>query len=90
MNKNDFINKLSAELGCTKVVANQNLDIVLKCIMEAVKDNRKLKFVGFGAFEAKKIKAKTVKVPNGTLVKVPEKNQVRFSAGTGFKKIINT
>ena len=89
MNKSRFVEKLSTELCCTKIVASKSLDAVLKCIVQAMKDNDELRFVGFGTIKAKQTKAKEVKTPRGTTAKVPAKRQVRFSVGAGFKEVVN-
>jgi DNA-binding protein HU-beta len=90
MNKGEFIERLSKELGTTKTEANKNLDILLKCISESLKDNDELKFVGFGTFKAKNSPEKTVKTPKGVLVKVPAQRGVRLSVGSEFKKTVNS
>ena len=89
MNKSEFIQNLSAELHCTKVIANQNLNAVLNCIVSAMENNDKLKFVGFGSFKVKKTRPKDIRTPKGIVVKVPAKRQVSFSVGTEFKKAVN-
>ncbi|WPX97328.1 HU family DNA-binding protein [Candidatus Bandiella euplotis] len=89
MNKNEFIEKLSQELGSTKVAANKSLDAVLKCITYAMKTNDGLRFVGFGTFKARKIAAKEVKTPKGTMAKVPAHKRISFSVGKEFKQVVN-
>ena len=53
MNKTEFIEKLSEELGTTKTEASKNFDAVIKCITHVMKDNDELRFTGFGTFKAK-------------------------------------
>jgi len=89
MNKTDFIEKLSEELGTTKVEANKNFEAVIKCIAQAMKDNDELRFTGFGSFKAKNKEATEVKTPKGTMAKVPAQRRVSFSVGSEFKSIVN-
>ncbi|MFQ3306834.1 MAG: DNA-binding protein HU-beta [Candidatus Midichloriaceae bacterium] len=89
MNKGEFIEKLSKEIGTTKTEANKNLDILIKCISESLKDNDELRFVGFGTFKAKNNPEKRVKTPKGVMANVPAQRGVRFSVGSEFKNTIN-
>jgi DNA-binding protein HU-beta len=89
MNKNEFVEKLSQELDSTKIAASKNLDAVLKCIAQALKEHDELRFVGFGTFKARKTAAKEVKTPKGTMAKVPAQRRVSFSVGKEFKETVN-
>ena len=89
MNKTDFIEKLSEELGTTKVEANKNFEAVIKCIAQAMKDNDELRFTGFGSFKAKNKEATEVRTPKGTMAKVPAQRRVSFSVGSEFKATVN-
>jgi nucleoid DNA-binding protein len=57
MNKTEFIEKLSKELGTTKTEANKKFDSIIKCITQAMRDNDELRFIAFGTFKAKQTKA---------------------------------
>ena len=89
MNKAEFIEKLSKELGTTKTEANKKFDSVIKCITQAMRDNDELRFTGFGTFKAKQTKATEVRTPKGIVAKVPAKRRVSFSVGSEFKSIVN-
>jgi DNA-binding protein HU-beta len=89
MNKTEFIEKLSKELGTTKTEANKKFDSVIKCITQAMRDNDELRFIGFGTFKAKQTKAMEIKTPKGTMAKVPVRRRVSFSVGSDFKAIVN-
>lgn len=89
MNKAEFIEKLSKELGTTKTEANKKFDSVIKCITQAMRDNDELRFTGFGTFKAKQRKATEVRTPKGIVAKVHAKRRVSFSVGSDFKSIVN-
>lgn len=89
MNKSEFIDKLSKELSTTKAEANKNLDAMLKCIAQSMKDNDNLKLVGFGTFKAKHYPANKVKTPKGTIVEVPASRRLSFSVGSELKNVVN-
>ena len=89
MNKTEFITLLAKELETSKVKANESFEGMLKCITCAMKTNDILRFVDFGTFKAKKTKAREVTTPKGQIVKVPARRQIKFSAGTEFKKMVN-
>ena len=89
MNKSEFVKKLSKELGIIKAEVGRNLDTILRYIIQSMKENDILKFVGFGAFKAKKVKAREMQLPNGKVIKVSAKRQVRFTAGQELKDVVN-
>jgi DNA-binding protein HU-beta len=89
MNKTEFIEKLSKELGVTKTEVNKNFEAVIKCVAHAMKDNDELRFTGFGTFKAKNKEATEVRTPKGTMAKVPAQRRVSFSVGSEFKAIVN-
>ena len=89
MNKTEFIEKLSKELDATKAEASKNFDAVIKCITHVMKDNDELRFTGFGTFKAKNKEATEVKMPRGTMAKVPAQRRVSFSVGSEFKATVN-
>ena len=89
MNKTEFIEKLSKELGVTKTEVNKNFEAVIKCVAHAMKDNDELRFTVFGTFKAKNKEATEVRTPKGTMAKVPAQRRVSFSVGSEFKAIVN-
>lgn len=89
MNKNEFLDILSKDLGCTKTKANTTLNTVFKCIAYSLKDASELKFIGFGSFKTKDTEAKEVRTPRGTIAQVPARKRVTFSVGSEFKDIVN-
>ena len=50
MNKLDFISHMTKEFTLSKEEAKESLDIVLSSIASALKDNKEVKLLGFGAF----------------------------------------
>jgi DNA-binding protein HU-beta len=89
MNKSEFIKKLSEETGDTQIAASKNLDAIIKCIAQSLKENDELRFVGFGTFKGRQVEAKEVKTPKGTMAVVPAQRRVSFSVGSEFKATVN-
>jgi DNA-binding protein HU-beta len=85
MNKADFVKLLSKNMDSSMASAEKSLNIVFKTIGEAITKEDVLTFVGFGTFKASISKAREVKTPRGTMVKVPKKRLIRFSPGSDLK-----
>ncbi len=89
MNKSEFVKKLSEELKISKIETSKTLDTVLQCIMQSLKTNNHLRFVGFGTFKVKKVKACELTTPQGNTAKVAAHKGVSLSVGDVFKKVVN-
>jgi nucleoid DNA-binding protein len=89
MNKTEFVKKLSEELNITQTAASKNLEAVMKCVTEALKEHDELRFVGFGTFKGRQVAAKEVKTPKGIMAMVPAQRRVSFSVGSEFKATVN-
>lgn len=89
MNKKEFVKELSKELDITEVQATKNLDAVLKCIAQSLKENDILKLKNFGTFKKRQVKARDVKIPSGYRVEVPAHKRVVFSVGKELKEVVN-
>ena len=66
--------------------ADKTLKTVLDTIGEAIAQEDKLIFVGFGTFKTTISKARDAKTPDGKITHVPEKRVVRFSVGKELKE----
>jgi DNA-binding protein HU-beta len=86
MNKQDFLRLLAEKAGSSIVEADKWFKAVTETIGNAVQITDDLRFVGFGSFKSKTRKASDVKTPIGTIVHVPAKRVVTFSAGTELKQ----
>ncbi len=90
MNKTEFVDLLSKELGQSQVKTSHILNSVLKLIVEVMKENDELKIVGFGTFKAKNCPSVIMRTPSGDMTDVPSKRRVKFTASKVFKDMINT
>ncbi|WP_456470036.1 HU family DNA-binding protein [Caminibacter sp.] len=92
MKKNEFLQYvIDAGEYKYKTEAEKAVNSVLKAIENALKDGKKVSFIGFGSFEVVEKAARETKVP-GTdkIVKVPAHKVVKFKAGSKLKELINS
>ncbi|MDZ5761685.1 HU family DNA-binding protein [Candidatus Cyrtobacter comes] len=89
MNKSDFVDGLSKELGKSKAETARLLDSVLKHVVNTVTQNDELQFIGFGTFKKKDIAERKVRTPKGTVAKVRAQKRISFTVGKEFKRIVN-
>ncbi len=89
MNKTEFINALSKELGKPKTKTSAILASVLDLMTKVMKDHDELKIAGFGTFKAKSYPPSITRTPMGTMTDLPSRRRVRFVVSNTFKKIIN-
>ena len=89
MNKSNFIEILAKELKTTKIETNKVINRVLKSIMQVMKNNSKLKFIGFGTFKTRYTTKRKIKTPKGLLVEIPIRKKIIFTPSSKFKEIIN-
>jgi len=89
MNKQEFIDTLSKELGSAKTDAAKILDTVLQCIAQSLEKDDALKFTGFGTFKGKNYPAREMKSIDGKMITVPAQRRVTLSAGKGLKDVVN-
>ena len=90
MNKADFVKLLAKNMDSSIADADKSLKIIFKTIGEAISQEDMLIFTGFGTFKTSVSKAREVKTPRGTMVKVPEKRVVRFSPGSELKSKVES
>lgn len=85
-NKADLVSTVSQNSGVGKAEAQRAVDAVLGAIGDTVARGEDLKLVGFGTFKPVTRKARTSRNPqNGAPIHVPERRDVRFTAGTELK-----
>ena len=80
MNKSKFLEILSNKFRITKIETNKIVNIIFKTIMQVMKNDKELKLIGFGTFKIRDIKERSIKTPNGKMVKIlPYKKVVFFN-----------
>jgi DNA-binding protein HU-beta len=90
MNKQEFVNYIANQRSCTKVKAEEIIDIFTASVMEALGQGNEILLVGFGQFYTTKVKAKNGRNPkNGQPINIPEQTLARFKAGQKLKNALN-
>lgn len=90
MNKGDLINKVAEGAGVTKAQATAAVNTVFSSIQEAVKNNDKASFVGFGTFSLSRREERQGRNPRtGESITIAAKNNVKFKAGKELSEYVN-
>jgi len=88
INKNQLIEIVTKKIGIKKKEAKKAVDLIFNTIVKNTKKG--VKIAGFGSFVITKRKSKRFKNPKNGIVKIlPERNAVKFKAGSNFKRYIN-
>jgi DNA-binding protein HU-beta len=87
MNKTDLITDLSAELGVSKKVAKDTINMLFEKIVDGMMSEGKVTIVDFGSFLALQKPARTARNPKtGESVEVPARVVPRFRASKTLKE----
>lgn len=88
MNKQDLIEKVSAETGFSKEQTKTTLEAILEAIKTGTKEDKKVTLPGFGNFEARERSARNgVNPSTGETIQIAAKTVPAFKAGKAFKDI---
>jgi len=63
INKKEFVNRMAEIGGITKKEANRGVDAFIETLIDCMKEEVRVKFVGFGRFELKTVKEKPARNP---------------------------
>ncbi len=89
LRKADMTARVATKLGGSRGQGLAALNAVLDSIQEAVADGDRVTLTGFGTFEIRQVKARSVRSIRGdhagSLITVPAHTRVGFRAGTNFK-----
>jgi DNA-binding protein HU-beta len=87
MTKTQLIDKIAKDGGFKKADAEKFTELFLNTIMTEVANGEKVAITGFGSFERKERKERTVIIPSTKEKKlVPATKTPSFSAGSIFKE----
>jgi len=91
MKKAEFIDAVASKAGVSKKDTNSIVNATLEVIMEALKNDDSISFVGFGSFSSSNRAARTARVP-GTdkIVDVPATKVAKFKSGKALKEALNS
>jgi DNA-binding protein HU-beta len=89
MNKAELVDAVAAKAGITKKDTEAVITATIDVIMETVASQDKVTLVGFGTFEARDRQAREGRNPStGEAIKIPATTVPAFSAGKGFKTLV--
>lgn len=88
MNKGEFVSFIAARSNKSKSECDRMLNLVLNGIVDAIKTNDELNFIGFGCFSVKTTKTKIARNPKtGETVVVQSYNKATFKPGKKIKDV---
>ena len=83
--------RVAESMGCSRSQGEQALNAVLASIVDAIDAGDRVVLTGFGTFEVREIKARTVRpirgANSGNLIEVPAHNSVRVRAGETLAQV---
>lgn len=89
--KREMSERVAESMGCSRSQGEQALNAVLASIVEAMRAGDRVVLTGFGAFELREVKARTVRsirgANSGELIVVPAHKRVRFRASDTLAKV---
>ncbi|MBD5316828.1 MAG: HU family DNA-binding protein [Bacteroides sp.] len=87
--KSDFIAEVSKKTGKTKAEIKEVLGTMISTIEDEVAAGNKVKFIGFGSFEARpRAKRKGRNPATGEVMELPATIVPSFKAGNAFKDVV--
>jgi nucleoid DNA-binding protein len=90
MNKQEFIDHIANQHGCTKKDAEKAIDIFTSSVIDAMKEGKEISLVGFGNFSVSKIAARTGRNPRtGESLNIAAHCQPKFKVGSKLKAACN-
>ncbi len=90
MNKNDYINRISNNLGLTKKDVGSIITELFELMKEDLKNDEKVMITNFGTFETTKTKPFNVYSPyDGKLIENISQVRVHFKSSSSLKKYLN-
>ena len=90
MHKQEFIDHIAKQHGCTKKEAEKAIDIFTSSVIDALSQGKEISLVGFGNFTVSKVAARTGRNPKTQEpVQIPAYNQPKFKVGQKLKDACN-
>jgi len=90
MKKSELIAAVAEKSGLSKKDVESVIKATIETIEEALKDGKKVSFIGFGSFETITRAPRVARVPGtGKEIKIPETKSVKFKVGKKLKELVN-
>ena len=89
MNKAEFVQEVSGEVGLSKRETQKVVNAIIGTIRDTLATGEKVTLVGFGTFQVMKRKARTGRNPQtGAALQIPARRVARFLPGKTLKEKI--
>lgn len=90
MTKQEFIDHIANQHGCTKREAEKTIDMFTSSVIDAMGQGKEISLVGFGHFSIGKVAARLGRNPRtGEELQIATYNQPRFKVGQKLKDACN-
>lgn len=90
MNKQEFIDHIASQHGCTKKEAEKAIDVFTSSVIDALGEGKEISLIGFGSFSVQRVEAKEGRNPRtGDALKIAAYNQPKFKVGQKLKDACN-
>ena len=91
MKKAELIAAVAEKTGLSKKDINEVINATIETMEEALKEGKKISFIGFGSFETVTRAPRVARVPKtGEEIQIPETKAVKFKAGKKIKELLNS
>ena len=91
MKKAELIAEIAKKTGLSKKDINEVINATIETMQEALKEGKKISFIGFGSFETVTRAPRVARVPKtGEEIQIPETKAVKFKAGKKLKELLNS
>ena len=88
MNKGGLVEKIASEVGLTKRLSREAIDVITSVITDALARGDKVTLVGFGTFRVMNREARTGRNPRtGQIIQIGAKKVPRFRPGKGLREV---
>jgi DNA-binding protein HU-beta len=90
MNKQEFIDHIANQNGCTKKEAEKAIDMFTSSVIEVLGNGKEISLIGFGNFSVSKVEAREGRNPRtGESLNIAAYNQPKFKVGQKLKDACN-
>ena len=90
MNKAEFVEEVSEEVGLSKRETQKVIDTIIGTIRDTLAAGEKVTLVGFGTFGVRQRKARTGRNPQtGATLQIPAKKVPKFLTGKALREAVS-
>lgn len=90
LSKGDFVAQVAKDTNLDKTTTEKVITATLDAVMNALKEGKEVRFIGFGSFSKQRSEARAGRNPRtGETIKIAASNRPVFKAGKEFKDAVN-